>query len=255
MPAPTILAAITVLVAGAVAEDAKQPRPPVELAKEAHARALAELATNPDSIEWRWKLARACFDWADWPTNDVERAALATQGIKACREAIEHDPKCAPAHYYLGMNLGQMARTKTLGALKLVREMECAFLTSRELDEQFDQAGPDRNLGLLYLDAPGWPASIGSRRLSRQHLERAVKLVASFPENHLNLAEAYYRWKDASKARREVEAVEKLWPQAREALSGERWAASWTDWESRLARLRQNLSRLKAPLRLPKDFR
>ncbi len=78
------------------------------------------------------------------------------------------NPNSAPAHYYLAMNLGQLARTEFLGALKLVREMEREFKTAAELDAQFDFAGPERSLGLLYRDAPGWPVSIGSKRKARE---------------------------------------------------------------------------------------
>ena len=94
------------------------------------------------------------------------------------------------------MNLGQLARTETLGALKLVREMEREFKTAAELDGHFDYAGPERSLGLLYRDAPGWPVSIGSRRKAREWLEQAEKLAPEYPENHLNLVESYLQWHD-----------------------------------------------------------
>ena len=38
----------------------------------------------------------------------------------ACRQALAQGSNSAPAHYYLGMNLGQLARTRGLSALKLV---------------------------------------------------------------------------------------------------------------------------------------
>ena len=88
------------------------------------------------------------------------------------------------------MNLGQLARTKGLGALKLVNQMEHEFTRARDLDEQLDWAGPDRNLGLLYRDAPAI-GSIGSRTKAREHLKRAVELAPQYPENRLNLIEAY----------------------------------------------------------------
>ena len=59
---------------------------------------------------------------------------LAQQGIAACRQLIARTPKSAPAHYYLAMNLGQLARTELLGAFKLVREMEREFKTAVGLD-------------------------------------------------------------------------------------------------------------------------
>src|SRR5204863_9133981 len=96
-------------------------------------------------------------------------------------------------HYYLGMNLAQLAQTKMLGALKIVTQMEREFSIVRDLDEEFDQAGADRNLGLLYRDAPAI-GSIGSRGKARQHLEHAVKLAPPSPENRLNLIETYLKW-------------------------------------------------------------
>ena len=65
--------------------------------------------------------------------------------------------------------------------------MEADFTRARELDERYDWAGPDRNLGLLYRDAPAI-GSVGSRSKARRHLKRAVELAPQYPENRLNLA-------------------------------------------------------------------
>ncbi len=78
----------------------------------------------------------------------------------------------------------------------MVREMEREFKTADDLDEHFDYAGPERCLGLLYRDAPGWPISIGSRHKAREWLEQAVKLAPDYPENQLNLVESYWQWTD-----------------------------------------------------------
>src|SRR5206468_1564673 len=125
---------------------------------------------NSNSVEADWQLGRACFDLADLARKDSERALLAEEGISACRSALARKYGSAPAHYYLAMNLGQLARTKSIGALKLVREMESEFKAAIELDEKFDYAGAHRSLGLLYKEAPGWPTSIGSRGKARSHL-------------------------------------------------------------------------------------
>ena len=133
-----------------------------------------------------WQFARACFDLAEFATTKSERAALAEQGIAAAQQAIARESNSAPAHYYLGMNLGQLARTRGLSALKLVGQMQRAFDRAHDLDQQLDWAGPDRNLGLLYRDAPAI-GSIGSRSKAREHLTRAVDLAPRYPENRLNL--------------------------------------------------------------------
>src|SRR5204863_6138936 len=117
----------------------------------------------------------------------------AQPAIEGCERALGTNEANAALHYYLAMNQGQLARTKGFGALKLVREMEKEFSRAAELDSHFDYAGPDRNLGSLYLDAPGWPTSIGNHSKARQHLMRAVQLAPDYPDNHLCLLEGYIK--------------------------------------------------------------
>jgi hypothetical protein len=195
---------------------------------------------RPSDNEAAWQFARACFDLADLATNRTERAAIAERGIAACRPVIERAPNLVPAHYYLGMDLAQLAQTKTLGALKLVTQMEREFTLTRKLDEQFDYAGSDRNLGLLYRDAPSI-GSIGSGTKAREHLERAVKLAPQYPENRLNLIETYVKWADRDGAQRELQALDKIWPNAHTNFVGVAWSASWADWEQRREKARQKL--------------
>jgi tetratricopeptide (TPR) repeat protein len=207
---------------------------------------------NPTNV---WQFARASFDFADFATNDTERAMIVVQGIAACRQFIAGDPKSAPAHYYLGMNLGQLARTELLGALKLVQEMEAEFKTAEGLDAYFDHAGPARNLGLLYRDAPGWPASIGNKRKARDWLERAVKLAPDYPENNLNLAESFLQWHENDDAKKQLNALDSLWPKAQTNFTGENWEQSWSDWSTRRDAVRKKLESISAPVKPLKDGR
>jgi tetratricopeptide (TPR) repeat protein len=208
------------------------------LSQERFAVAQRRLRAEPTNAMVAWEFGRASFDRAEYVTNDTERAALAVQGIAACRNVLASDPQSGPAHYYLSMNLGQLARTKTLGALRLVDEMEREFKAAHVLDERFDFAGPDRFLGQLYLQAPPI-ASVGDRTKARKHLERAAELSPDYPENRLNLAEAYWGWNNKN-WRRELQALEKLWPQAQTNFTGPTWEASWSDWQQRRDRLRRN---------------
>ena len=207
------------------------------------ARKKFQASTN--DLGAAWQFGRACFDWADFAKNDHQRESIAGEGIAACRRVIAEDPKSVPGHYYLAMNLGQLAQTKTLGALTIVDEMEREFKTVRDLDAKFDCAGPDRNLGLLYFEAPGWPASIGSKARARQHLQRAVQLAPRYPENHLCILEAYLKWGDKNNLVRELKITEELLPQARKEFTGEAWAQSWVDWDKRWKRIREKAEELK----------
>jgi hypothetical protein len=146
------------------------------------------------------------------------------------------------------MNLGQLARTKSLGALKIIREMESEFKTAAEWDQQFDYAGPERNLGLLYRDAPGWPVSDGSRRKAREFLESAAQLAPDYPENHLNLVESFLQWHESDNAKNELKILDALWPAARKKFTGEKWEQSWDDWSARRAAARKKLTYFPPPL-------
>jgi tetratricopeptide (TPR) repeat protein len=224
------------MAAASLAGDEPPPSATTNFAAQARqvyleARTLHENA--PTNVAAAWHFARACFDWAEFATNDTQRAGLAHEGIEASRSLVASEPKLAVAHYYLALNLGQLARTESLGALKLVDEMEKQFKTAAELEPKLDHAGPDRCLGLLYRDAPGWPASLGSRSKARRHLQRAVELCPDFPENQLNLIESQLRWGERKLVKRELPRVAKLLTRARTTLTGDAWAASWADWDKR----------------------
>lgn len=204
----------------------------------AHARqvfeaAAARLAEAPTNQTAGWEFARACFELAEFSTNATQRAALAERGIAAGRRVLEEAPDSPGGNYYLAMNLGQLARTKLLGALKLVAEMERLFLRMVELDADFDHAGPHRCLGLLYRDAPGWPASVGNRKKARKHLELAVEVSPDHPDNRLNLLESQLRWGLDDEARKSLDQVAAVLRSARTRLLSDRWQARWPAWEER----------------------
>ena len=210
-------------------------------ARAAYENALSRFHQEPQSTEAAWQFARTCFDLADFAANKAQRARIARQGIAAGRHAAALNPNSAPAHYYIGMDMGQLARTKTFGALRLVRLMRTQFEKARSLDENFDDAGPDRNLGLLYRDAPSF-LSIGNRAKARRHLERAVALAPVYPENRLDLIGSLLKWGKRKEARHELQLLEATWPEAHKKFAGPRWAASWSDWNRRLEQDQQRLN-------------
>lgn len=210
-------------------------------------RAQARFRAEPDNPTNAWQFARAAFECAEFADSDTRRAGLAAQGMAACRQSLAREPHSAAAHYYLAMNLGQQARTEFLGALKLVREMEREFKAAGELDPHFDQAGPERNLSLIYRDAPGWPASIGSRPKARASSEQAVSLAPDYPGNSLNLIECYLIWDEGAAAQRELQRLDALWPAAQTTLAGARWESFWDDWSTRRQTVRRKISLLFPP--------
>ena len=206
---------------------------PVIRAEQIYLQARIRQQQDRTDSQNAWQLGQACFELADVVSSNSRRVKLATEGIEVCKAALERDPKLAAAKYYLALNIGQLARTKSIGALKLVSQMESALKQSIRLDPAVDFAGPHRSLGLLYRDAPGWPASIGSRSKARQQLQRAVELRGDFPENWLCLLESYLKWGDKRALEPQIKKVDELLVAARQKYNGDSWAVQWQDWERR----------------------
>jgi tetratricopeptide (TPR) repeat protein len=220
-------------------------------ARQAFVDARSRYESNITNNDAAWQFARACFDFAEFAQDKPERAHLAQLGMAAARNDIERDPKSAQGHYYLGMNMGQLARTETLGALRLVREMETEFSKARELDEHLDYAGPDRNLGLLYRDAPSF-ASIGNKNKARLHLRESIALAPDYPENRLNWIETCLKWDDRAAAAREMQSLENLLPQAKKQFTGEKWKVVWDDWETRISAAKEKIGEKTKPIKSPR---
>jgi hypothetical protein len=246
-------AVIIFFFACATAAFAQSTTNPVFAARAEKAFRLAQIqfasATNDDSAAWQF--GRACFDLADFAAKNAQRAAIARQGIAACRKLLARETNSAPGHYYLAMDEGELAEAEapSLAAYHLVKQMEREFKTAVDLDRSFDYAGPERNLGLLYRDAPGWPFSIGSRRKARENLELAAKLAPDYPENHLNLAESLLQWHETDNAKNELVALDALWPGAQTNFTGEAWEQSWDDWSTRRDTAHKKLKQVSAPVK------
>lgn len=213
----------------------------------AYRQARSSWDASPTNITLGVHCARTAFDWADTQPSNPERARIAQLGIEIAQGILLQDPTSAGAHYYLALNLGQLARTRSLTALKLVSRMETSLLTARSLDETFDHAGPDRTLGILYQDAPGWPTSIGSRGKARKHLERALHLNPTYPGNRLAWVEALTAWRDRSNALTELALLDAEWPKARKSFSGSQWESDWIEWSQRRDAVAKRLGLPPAP--------
>ena len=191
------------------------------------------------------QLARASFELADLATNEPQSAASARRGIEVCRAWVTREPKAGPGHYYLAMNLGELAQAEapSIAAYKLVHEVEREFKLAAELDVRFDYGGPARTLGELYFQAPGWPLSVGSKHKAREWFERAVALAPEYPDNQLNLAEAQLKWHQPEALTVTLKNLAAIWPAARTNFTGEVWEPNWQDWNVRWAALQAEVQK------------
>ena len=156
-------------------------------------RARGILTITPSARRWRSRaLTPAARRWRATPSG--ARPLLSG-----------HEPRPARAH--------QVARRAEDGG-----EIERAFKTAAALDEQFDYAGPDPCLGLLYYEAPASAAWGAGRR--RASISNARRNCAGLPLNRLNLAEAYLKWREKKLLQRDTHALEKSGPRHRQIFPG-----------------------------------
>lgn len=210
------------------------------------ARTQKNFLANTNNATNGWQFGKACFDLADSATNETTRGNFSRQGIAACQAAIAHDGKSGAAHYYLAMNFGELAQAEapSLAAYKLVHEVEREFKTAAELDEKFDFAGPARNLGQLYFQAPGWPLSVGNKHKAREWLNRAADLAPDYPENQINLAEMHIKWRERAEAEKALQAAELVWPGVTTNFPGIDWEKLRTEWNQRRVENRANFKKI-----------
>jgi len=194
--------------------------------------------SETNRAETALRFAAACFDWADFVSDQSQRADIAQEGIQAARRAVALEPKDAAGYYYLALDLGRLAQTKFLGALKLVNEMEVNFKRSTELDPKLDFSGAHRSLGLLYRDAPGWPTSLGDRGKARNHLKKAVELSPDYPDNQLTYLESLLNWGEKKAVAEQIATVETILKNARERLTNDASRFNWPDWDKRWEKIK-----------------
>lgn len=215
-------------------------------AQQAFEQALKAYTADTNSSSAALALAVAGFDWSEFSTNDMQLAGIARTGVSACRRLIAREPESAAGQYYLAMNLGKLAQAEapSISAYRMVYDVEAAFISAAKLDAHYDYAGPARNLGQLYFQAPGWPLSIGSKPKAKQWLELAVRLEPGYPENQLKLAEARLKWREREQLQSSLKDIAAIWPVARTNFIGQTWEGKWLKWEERRAALEKDSKKL-----------
>jgi len=150
------------------------------------------LDKDPKSYELLWRGSRACAWLTEEFPNKDQRASWAEKGIRYAKRAVAVNGNRVEGHYYLGINLGQSARTKTIGAYLMVPKVVKEGQIALKIDEKFDHGGPGRLVGNVYAKAPPWPASIGDTDEGVGYLRRVVEIAPDYPQNHLHYADALF---------------------------------------------------------------
>jgi tetratricopeptide (TPR) repeat protein len=162
---------------------------------------LAQEKGHPRPFEVLWRLSRACFYMTELLDKKDYRLFFAQQGEQYAKRAIELDARRVEPRYYLALNVAK--ETEATSKLGLIKTMIAEGEAAARLDETYDEAGPLRFLGKVYITAPAWPVSVGSSEKGVELLEKAVK-IAPTPLNRLFLGQAYYKDDEPEQAKAEL---------------------------------------------------
>jgi tetratricopeptide (TPR) repeat protein len=176
----------------------------VALEKAIGEHAVTVIGRDYDAL---WRAARACAWLAEDFTDKKTRDQFAYHGVQYAKAATALEPRRVEGHYYLGINTGLSATTKTFTAYNMVPVVRDEAKAAAKADENFDHAGPLRLLGGVYSKAPSWPASIGDNSEGQKYLSRAVKVAPEYPENHLLYGDALAADEQLNEALREYKQV------------------------------------------------
>lgn len=193
--------------ADAVIAPARIALKPPQLGNTERALAALEKALergHPAPYEPLWRLSRACFLISRVLDEEKEKHVFARRGIDYAQRALKLDDDRVEAHYFLALNTAGLAESTS--NVKLIGFMVALLEKARSIDRTYDDAGPLRALGKIYLTAPAWPVSVGSPSKAVEVLQEAVKLCP-VALNRVFLGQAYYHDEDYRKAEQVLKAV------------------------------------------------
>lgn len=191
--------------------------------------ANAALTADPKDEEAAWRAARALYFLSALEGDKAARRRLSSQCMDAAHLAMASGTS-APGYYWGALCMGARAQAKSLEAIDLLPQMVDVARRAHELDPKIEHAGPDRVLGGIFLRAPAWPTSVGDLDEALVHLEEAVQLDPSWPENHLLYAEALAKDERYDLAKDALEQAETLM----DAPDMTRWAKLWAKDRARV---------------------
>lgn len=135
-------------------------------------------ALQSDDVEVQWRLVRAYFNYYDELAERNRRGEqkwAAERGYTMASAAYEKHPDHGSLTYYyavIGLCFLDFHRVK---AVFVIDRLFGLFEKARRLVPDIDDAGPDRNLAILYHEVPGWPLGRGDSAKALSHIEQAVR--------------------------------------------------------------------------------
>jgi tetratricopeptide (TPR) repeat protein len=178
-------------------------------------------AMDTGQVELQWRLIRAYYnlydELAERDRRDEQRWAAET-GYRFALQVDSAGSKVPELVYYATAIKLCYLDFHRVRALFLIGSVLDGFKRARQLDPSIDDAGPDRNLGILYHELP---FLLRDRKQALKHLERAYALAPMRAANRLPLAMALVESGRTDEAKRHLEFLRR----GDFTVSSEHWRA------------------------------
>lgn len=189
-----------------------------EKARDLYLQAL-EKAEN--KYEPLWKLSRILYYVGDNTELKKEKKLIFKEAIEYAKQAVELEPEKPDAYYWLGVAYGVYGEARgVLKSLFLVDDIKEAMRKVIEIDQSYEEGGPDRVLGRVFFKVPGFAG--GSKKKSLMHLQKSLEYGPNDPLTRFYLADTYFAMNEIEKSRKELEFVLSM-------ESDDRWVSGIND--------------------------
>lgn len=161
-----------------------------------------------------WRISRIHYYIGIHTEKKKEKRRIFSQGVYYGKRAVDLESDKPDGHYWLAVNHGKYGEAKgVLKSLSLVKPIKRALNKVIELDRSYEEGGADKVLGRVFYKVPGIAG--GSKKKSREHLEKSKEIGPEDPLTRLYLAETYLKLKETEKARAELEYIMNMEPNPR----------------------------------------
>ncbi|MFO7733398.1 MAG: hypothetical protein R6X21_07075 [Candidatus Aminicenantes bacterium] len=164
------------------------------------------LAAGEDAYGAYWRMARAGYWIGDQTADKTSKRRIFEMGIYHARKAVQADLDRPEGHFWLGVCYGVYGEAKgVLKSLALVKPIKECMRRTEEIEPGHDMGGPDRVLGRVFYELPGFAG--GSKKKSLEHLLKSLEHEPRVGLTYIYLADTYAALDEIDKAREALEFV------------------------------------------------
>jgi hypothetical protein len=176
-------------------------------------KVIAEVAAaDLKDPEVAWRTLNAYFRYFDElaeRNREKDRQWAADAMYELAKVARKAHPDHAGVRYWSAMAGLSYLQTYQMKALFVAGDVMDEMEVVRKLQPELDDWGPDRVLGILYYNLPGWPLSRGDNDKALVHLAKAAQAAPHRAVNRLYYAKTLWKDNQKEKAKGELGFLQK----------------------------------------------